>query len=97
MGNCAGYCVGDDAEEKKKVTVQQQLYNPYARNLSANANIPETEKAQEFEIEYAGQTGMGNAQAVKGGKSGAQLQGQYDDQEGAGGPVTLPNGSVYTG
>jgi hypothetical protein len=45
MGNCAGYCVGDDAEEKKKVTVEQQLYNPYARNLSANANIPETEKA----------------------------------------------------
>lgn len=82
MGNCAGYCITEmNDDNKKKVTVEHQFNNPF-----------EKEKAEgTLEIEYAVQNGGGSHKemAVKGGKQ--------DDEMSGGGPVTLPNGSVYTG
>ena len=102
MGNCAGYCMSEDANNKKKITVEQQQKSDNIAYINMNQ--------QEFEIEY-GNDRQGNAQM--GGAYHQMTKGQTPNIVSQGGPegntagiegsgasngqIHLPNGSVYTG
>lgn len=94
MGNCAGYCVNDSTDpNKQKVTVEESYANPnYARGLTMNTV---EDKAQEFEIEY----GHAQSQDTHSMPRGATMlaKGSLPEDDSSNGPITLPNGSVYTG
>ena len=47
MGNCAGYCISEGADNKMKVTVEQGYYSVDSIRKNQDASQP-----TEFEIEY---------------------------------------------
>ncbi len=91
MGNCAGYCITEGADNKMKVTVEQGFYS-----VDSVRKNQEGTQATEFEIEYGnklqtrGQSEM--EQAVKNKRADGEEKRSDSFQ-----PITLPNGSVYTG
>jgi len=48
MGNCAGYCISENPDNKRKVTVEQKDADGQYTSNVAYIN----ENRQEFEIEY---------------------------------------------
>lgn len=96
MGNCAGYCVNDDSDQtRQKVTVEEAYHNP---NLARATTLTSTveDKANEFEIEYGAQQSGQNHQKFPRGAT-CLAEGNSNGDDSALGPVTLPNGSIYTG
>ena len=95
MGNCAGYCVGEGGleGEQKKVTVEGAFANPNYQSITTLTQ--NADGAQEFEIEYGSklQDGQDHQKFPRGA---TQLATGKTEGE-ASGPITLPNGSVYTG
>ena len=95
MGNCTGYCMSEDPNGKRKITVEQKDGDAaYANKDVAYIN----EQRQEFEIEYGAP--VNKAQAMDG--ANGQFAGKAGGYEASDkitnmGPTTQANGSTYTG
>jgi hypothetical protein len=88
MGNCGGYCISEEGQNKQKITVEQRDGEGQYQQNVAYIN----EQRQEFEIEYG-------VPEKRVGKQSRELQGGYEpnDKINNMGPTTHPNGSTYTG
>lgn len=89
MGNCAGYCISDNPDNKKKVTMEQKEDGQFQNNNVAYIN----ENKQEFEIEYGRPDNQFNHSKTEKFKGH-----EYEPNDKINmGPTTLANGSTYTG
>jgi len=76
------------------VTVEEAFHNPHlARSTTLTSTVED--KANEFEIEYGAKQSGSTHKMPRGATCLAE--GTSDANDSSLGPVTLPNGSIYTG
>ena len=87
MGNCAGYCISENPDNKRKITVEQK-----DGEFQPNAYI--NEQRQEVEIEYGHN---GENRHFGGVNKMGQSMGYEPNDKINMGPSAMAGGSTYTG